>query len=92
MISYKIYLYYFLIPFIKLNILIVFVVCVAVAPMVKVGNQLLGAPLHTDVRISCFVEAYPHAVVYWRNDDSEMLLNGYGYCITGLHRRQKLND
>lgn len=47
-----------------------------VAPMVHVENQLLGAPLHTNVAIECHVEAFPHAITYWQRDTSEMLLQG----------------
>jgi hypothetical protein len=44
--------------------------------MVKVENQLLGAPLGTEVSVRCDVEAFPHAIVYWQRDTAEMLLSG----------------
>ncbi|KAF2358699.1 Immunoglobulin I-set [Trinorchestia longiramus] len=55
--------------------------------MVKVENQLLGAPLHTDVAVRCDVEAFPHAIVYWQRDTSEMLLKGKKY---NLYEEQHL--
>ncbi|KAJ8883825.1 hypothetical protein PR048_015680 [Dryococelus australis] len=45
-------------------------------PKVTVPNQLLGAPLGTDVHIDCYVEAYPNTINYWVKNRGEMLLNG----------------
>lgn len=47
-----------------------------VAPTVKVPNQLLGAPLGTDVKLKCYVEAYPNTINYWIKNRGEMLLDG----------------
>ncbi|XP_049871505.1 lachesin-like isoform X1 [Pectinophora gossypiella] len=46
------------------------------APTVKVPNQLLGAPLGTDVKLKCYVEAYPNTINYWIKNRGEMLLDG----------------
>lgn len=48
----------------------------AVAPTVKVPNQLLGAPLDTDVQLECYVEAFPNTINYWVKNRGEMLLDG----------------
>jgi hypothetical protein len=48
----------------------------SVAPVIKVPNQLLGAPLGTDVQLECFVEAFPNTINYWIKNRGEMLLNG----------------
>lgn len=48
----------------------------SVAPAIKVPNQLLGAPLGTDVQLECYVEAFPHTVNYWVKNRGEMLLEG----------------
>jgi hypothetical protein len=48
----------------------------AVAPVVKVPNQLLGAPLGTDVQLECYVEAFPNTINYWVKNRGEMLLDG----------------
>lgn len=48
-----------------------------VAPIIKVPNQLVGAPLGTDVQLECFVEAFPNTINYWIKNRGEMLLNGY---------------
>jgi len=54
----------------------------AVAPVVKAPNQLLGAPLGTDVQLECFVEAFPNTINYWVKNqregsaEDEMLLEG----------------
>lgn len=34
----------------------------------KVPNQLVGAPLGTDVQIECHVEASPKSINYWIKD------------------------
>ncbi|KAF5306581.1 hypothetical protein FQR65_LT07308 [Abscondita terminalis] len=46
------------------------------APVIKVPNQLLGAPLNTDVQLECYVEAFPNTINYWLKNRGEMLLNG----------------
>ncbi|KAG5306570.1 LACH protein, partial [Acromyrmex insinuator] len=50
------------------------------APVVKAPNQLLGAPLGTDVQLECYVEAFPNTINYWvknqRGTEDEMLLEG----------------
>jgi len=54
----------------------------AVAPVVKAPNQLLGAPLGTDVQLECYVEAFPNTINYWVKNqregsaEDEMLLEG----------------
>jgi neurotrimin len=48
----------------------------AVAPVIKVPNQLLGAPLGTDVHLECFIEAFPNTINYWTKNRKEMILNG----------------
>ncbi|XP_065335016.1 lachesin-like isoform X2 [Cloeon dipterum] len=52
------------------------------SPVVKVPNQLLGAPLGTDVQLECYVEAFPNTINYWVKNRGEMLLNGPKYVIT----------
>ncbi|XP_067214915.1 lachesin-like isoform X2 [Linepithema humile] len=55
------------------------------APVVKAPNQLLGAPLGTDVQLECYVEAFPNTINYWiknqRGTEEEMLLEGPKYTI-----------
>ncbi|GLV44348.1 Dpr-interacting protein gamma [Carabus blaptoides fortunei] len=51
------------------------------APVIKVPNQLLGAPLGTDVQLECYVEAFPNTINYWVKNRGEMLLNGSKYSI-----------
>lgn len=38
---------------------------IVVAPSVRAPSQLLGAPLGSDVQLSCQVEASPAPVSYW---------------------------
>ncbi|KAL0270862.1 UNVERIFIED_CONTAM: hypothetical protein PYX00_008133 [Menopon gallinae] len=51
------------------------------APSIKIPNQLLGAPLGTDVLLECHVEAFPNTINYWMKNRGEMLLNGKKYII-----------
>ncbi|XP_076680806.1 lachesin [Andrena cerasifolii] len=44
------------------------------SPVIHVPNQLVGAPLGTDVVLECFVEASPKTINYWLKDD-EMIFN-----------------
>jgi len=48
----------------------------AVPPVIHVPNQLLSAPLGTDVILECFVEAYPRSINYWVKDKGERTLPG----------------
>lgn len=48
----------------------------SVPPTIKVPNQLLGAPVQTDVQLECYVEAFPNTINYWVKNRSDMLLNG----------------
>ncbi|CAK9801651.1 LAC [Anthophora quadrimaculata] len=54
-------------------------------PVVKAPNQLLGAPLGTDVQLECYVEAFPNTINYWvknrRGSENEMLLEGHKYSV-----------
>ncbi|XP_075230446.1 lachesin-like [Lycorma delicatula] len=45
-------------------------------PHIHVPNQLLGAPLGTDVLLECHVEAFPNTITYWLRNRSDMLMNG----------------
>jgi hypothetical protein len=42
--------------------------------VIHVPNQLLSAPLGTDVILECFVEAYPRSINYWVKDKGERSL------------------
>ncbi|XP_024084893.1 lachesin-like isoform X1 [Cimex lectularius] len=51
------------------------------SPVIRVPNQLLGAPLGTDVQLECYVEAFPNTINYWLKSNGEMLLHGSKYSI-----------
>ncbi|XP_043259756.1 lachesin-like [Colletes gigas] len=55
------------------------------APVVKAPNQLLGAPLGTNVQLECYVEAFPNTVNYWvknrRGSEDELLIDGQKYNV-----------
>ncbi|KAF6207945.1 hypothetical protein GE061_016394 [Apolygus lucorum] len=51
------------------------------APSIRVPNQLLGAPLGTDVTLLCYVEAFPNTINYWVKNGGEMLLDGSKYHV-----------
>lgn len=43
----------------------------SVHPVIQVPNQLVGAPLGTDVVLECHVEASPKSINYWVRDTGE---------------------
>lgn len=47
--------------------------CFTVSPVIHVPNQLVGAPLSTDVVLECFVEASPKSINYWVKDNGKIL-------------------
>lgn len=51
-------------------------IVVTVAPVIRVTNQLLGAPLGTNVRLECIVESFPNSVNYWSNIKGDYILSG----------------
>ncbi|KAG5875646.1 hypothetical protein JTB14_003490 [Gonioctena quinquepunctata] len=52
-----------------------------VHPVIHVPNQLVGAPLGTDVTLECNVEAYPKSINYWVRD------TGMYVCLFSLHTK-----
>ncbi|XP_053605801.1 lachesin-like isoform X2 [Plodia interpunctella] len=44
-------------------------------PQVKVMNQLVGAPLGSDVELQCFIEASPRAMNSWYPEDGKSLVS-----------------
>ncbi|KAG8229387.1 hypothetical protein J437_LFUL000908 [Ladona fulva] len=40
-------------------------------PVIQVPNQLVGAPLATDVTLECYVEASPKSINYWVRESGE---------------------
>ncbi|KAM7347515.1 dpr-interacting protein beta isoform 1-T3 [Cochliomyia hominivorax] len=51
-------------------------------PLVQVPNQLVGAPVLTDVTLICNVEASPKAINYWQRENGEMIIAGDRYVLT----------
>lgn len=43
----------------------------AVHPLIQVPNQLVGAPVDTDVELVCNAEASPKAINYWQRENGE---------------------
>lgn len=43
-----------------------------VHPLVQVPNQLVGAPVLTDVTLICNVEASPKAINYWQRENGKL--------------------
>ncbi|XP_068916714.1 lachesin-like [Tenebrio molitor] len=50
-------------------------------PVIQVPNQLVGAPLGTDVTLECYVEASPKSINYWVRDTGEMVIQSYKYDV-----------
>ncbi|XP_021699921.1 lachesin isoform X2 [Aedes aegypti] len=52
-------------------------------PVIQVPNQLVGAPLGTDVSIECLVEASPKSINYWVKD-TEMIVSSPKYQVQDI--------
>uniref|UniRef100_A0A1S4GA51 Ig-like domain-containing protein n=1 Tax=Anopheles gambiae TaxID=7165 RepID=A0A1S4GA51_ANOGA len=50
-------------------------------PLIQVPNQLVGAPLGTDVTLICNVEASPKAINYWQRENGEMIISNERYLM-----------
>ncbi|XP_024082123.1 lachesin-like isoform X2 [Cimex lectularius] len=48
-------------------------------PMVKVPNQLVAAPIGSDVNIQCYVETSPKAMHNWHKESGEKLMDSNKY-------------
>ncbi|CAL1674104.1 unnamed protein product [Lasius platythorax] len=53
-------------------------------PMVQVPNQLVGAPIATDVTLVCHVEASPKAINYWTRESDEMIITNSKYTMSEI--------
>ena len=51
----------------------------AVPPLIRIPNQMVGAANGTTGVLRCDVEAYPEAVRYWERDDGRLLEQGDKY-------------
>lgn len=58
--------------------------------MIWIPNQLVGAPVHTDVSLDCNLESFPQSVTYWNRDGGTMVLTNDKYnsevLATGLYK------
>ncbi|XP_018578320.1 lachesin isoform X2 [Anoplophora glabripennis] len=53
-------------------------------PLIQVRNQLVGAPVNTDVTLQCHVEASPKAINYWTRESGEMIISNDKYLMTEI--------
>ncbi|XP_039276696.1 lachesin-like [Nilaparvata lugens] len=53
-------------------------------PVIQVPNQLVGAPLGTDVTLECLVEASPKSINYWIRDSGDMVISSEKYDVSGV--------
>ncbi|XP_034255540.1 lachesin-like isoform X2 [Thrips palmi] len=60
------------------------------APHIEVPNQLLGAPIGTDVKLECSVEAFPNTINFWLKNGLEMLLDGPKNSISEHRKNYKV--
>ncbi|CAG9581300.1 unnamed protein product [Danaus chrysippus] len=51
------------------------VVQVLFHPEIQIPNQIVGAPLGTDVTLECYVESSPRSINYWIKDTNEMVIS-----------------
>ncbi|XP_014473731.1 PREDICTED: lachesin-like isoform X2 [Dinoponera quadriceps] len=58
------------------------------SPVIHVPNQLVGAPLGTDVVLECFVEASPKSINYWVNDKGAMIISSVRHDVQAVAKSQ----
>nr|XP_022901273.1 lachesin-like [Onthophagus taurus] len=58
-----------------------FTVRVHFHPLIRVSNQLVGAPVASDVLVQCYVEASPRAMNHWMRDNGEKLISNEKYVM-----------
>ncbi|KAL4702984.1 hypothetical protein ACJJTC_008762 [Scirpophaga incertulas] len=51
-------------------------------PVIQVPNQLVGAPLGTDVTLECYVESSPKSINYWVKDPGELIIQSEHHEMT----------
>ncbi|XP_076341176.1 lachesin-like isoform X2 [Tachypleus tridentatus] len=49
------------------------------SPMIWIPNQLIGAPLGTDVVLDCHLEAHPTSVTYWMRESGVIIISNQKY-------------
>ena len=49
--------------------------------MIWIPNQLIGAPLDTDVLLDCGLESFPRSVTYWKKEGGIIILTNSKYDI-----------
>ncbi|XP_077285503.1 dpr-interacting protein lambda [Arctopsyche grandis] len=59
-----------------------YIVQVQFQPLIKVSNQLVAAPLDSDVGIQCYVEASPSAMNSWYRDNGDKIMMGGKYVMS----------
>ncbi|XP_026300928.1 lachesin-like isoform X2 [Apis mellifera] len=57
------------------------------SPVIRVPNQLVGAPLSTDVVLECFVEASPKSINYWVKDNA-MIISSQQHDVQAIMKSQ----
>ncbi|KAL7286607.1 hypothetical protein TKK_0019106 [Trichogramma kaykai] len=53
-----------------------------IRPLIEVPNQLVGAPMRTDVTLSCKVEASPKPINYWTRENGDMIVTNDKYSMS----------
>lgn len=52
---------------------------ISVPPMIWIPNQLVGAPVGTDVVLDCNLESHPQSVTFWTREGGVMVLSNEKY-------------
>lgn len=55
---------------------------VKVKPLIKVSNQLVAAPVDSDVLLQCYVESSPKALNTWYKNNGERESTRFGFHFT----------
>ncbi|XP_046829335.1 lachesin-like isoform X1 [Vespa crabro] len=55
-------------------------------PAIHVPNQLVGAPLGTDVVLECYVEASPMSINYWMKEKGTMIISSTQHVVDMIEK------
>ena len=67
-------------------------IMLSVEPMIWIPNQLVGAPVGTDVTLECHTDSSPKAIAYWIFDNNMVLNSATHRAEENFHSMYKLDS
>ncbi|UYV78499.1 hypothetical protein LAZ67_16001781 [Cordylochernes scorpioides] len=64
---------------------------VPVPPMIWIPDQLVGAPVGSQVTLDCHTEAYPMSINYWTKEGGDMIISNDKYTASKADKTYKVH-